>query len=253
MKLHSRISTRIGLFLCLPLVLMAPTARAELDTQQILDDTDITVGYSFQNHWRRQMSQKNGLKPEFSGYRMSSGRHMIDTQVTYQDDYALHLQLGQADLTTHSTEGETTEFAEELLTGLGFTWLLPDPVAENTRVRLGLFYRMFSPSDETTTSEAKGAINSGGDVSIDWSELELSATAVVQEDDLCFEFGLHYLDVAASQDRAFPGTTVASDFESDAAVGVHLGVLYTVKEWTYHFRATFIDESLFGFGVAYGF
>lgn len=227
--------------------------------EDLLSDLDAgpmeySVGYTFQNHWLRKMTEQGGIKPEYDAYRMASIRHVLHGALTYRKDCALLVEAGLADLETHSREGETTQFDPANLFGFGASWTIPEVYREDVSLRLAINYRSFSVDDEKTTSEAKLTINSGGDLEINWDELEFAVSTLIKYDPYHFVLGAHYTDVTAKQDRVFPDRTVSSTFEQDGDFGLDAGVGCAFQEhFEADFKVSFVDESVFEFCLSYMF
>jgi hypothetical protein len=115
-------------------------------------------------------------------------------------------------------------------------------------------YLWYSPADEETLAVARYTYNTGGDVSLDWQEMELALTGVIRHERYRFKFGTRYKDIKAEQDRRFTGGTVSSSFDQDEHIGLFTGVGYEVLEHLHcGFTAWFVDEAAFEFTMEYRF
>jgi len=56
------------------------------------------------------MTEEGGFVPEYNKYRMSSDRMFAVFSYDIIDRISVFAKLGNADLETHSSEGETTDF-----------------------------------------------------------------------------------------------------------------------------------------------
>lgn len=203
-----------------------------------------SIGFSREEHWRREMHEDGGVKPESDRYRMSGRRRFLAGELWINDTYAVNARLGFANLETHSSEGETTDFDSDLCIGVGGSWILPWTWQENIRTRLDAGYLFMTFDDETTTASARDETRTAGDLEIEWRELGLSATVVVEREPCTFLFGAHYLDASGSQNRDLGHRTVSSDFTSDDVLGLHVGASCKVGKYlSAHFLLSFLDET----------
>jgi len=214
-----------------------------------------SAGYSFDYVKLIKFTESGGVKPQYNDYRMKSLRHLLNGTLHLGDLLNATLSIGQADLETHSDEGETTEFDPVTAYGFGLESVLPVPAFKNISLALRGSYFHYEPDDEHTTEVAKHSRNSGGDLSIDWTEWRVSACAVYEAAGTPRVYaGVEYRDISADQDRVFSDHTVSSSFDQEDEVGLLTGLSCRLAD---HVQANLdvrlIHETSFRLGLTYSF
>lgn len=212
------------------------------------------AGVEFSRFTDRKMVEEGGYVPQYSNYRMASDRLFAVLSYDLIDRITVYTKFGNADLETHSSEGETTEFDSEIALGIGSRVKLIE-VGKNAWITGDVSYLSYSPEDEKTVSTAKHAFKTPGDVSIEWSELLLSADISKRVDKTMIFAGVEYINVNADQDRLLDdGSVVSSSFEADQNVGIYAGFQYWLTEsLSVFFRTDLITERQYTFGGSVSF
>lgn len=219
-------------------------------------DIKYSIGCSFEKQLILKMTEHNGIiNPEYNHYRITSRQRFINGTITYKDNSSFTIKLGQTDLETHSSEGETTEFDARQCIGFEFSQLVPaTSIKNNLWFNFTLNYMTFSTDEAMTTATAKNSFNSGGEVDITWKETEIAATAVFDNKDYDFFVGLHYTDTVISQDRDLISPTTSSELESDDLIGIHAGLTHALMEdLITSFEVTILNETAIKLAVLYTF
>ncbi len=218
-------------------------------------DIKYSIGYSFEKQFVQNMAEHNGIKPEYDHYRMTSRQRFTNGKITYRDNSSFTMKLGQIDLETHSSEGETTEFKARQCIGFELSQLVPaTSLKDNLWFNFTFNYMTFSSDEAMTTATAKNSFNSGGEVDITWEETILAATAVFDDEDYNFFIGLHYADTAISQDRALTSQTISSKFKPDDLFGIHAGLTHAlIEDLIASFDVTILNETSIKLALLYTF
>lgn len=230
---------------------------AVLTCQSSAQHSDIkySMGCSFEKQLILKMTEKNGINPEYNHYRMTSRQRFINGTITYRDNSSFTMKLGQTDLETHSSEGETTEFDARQCIGFELSQLVQaTSLKDNLWFNFTFNYMTFSTDEAMTTATAKNSFNSGGKVDITWEETILAATAVFNDEDYNFFIGLHYADTAISQDRALASQTISSKFKPDDLFGIHAGLTHAlIEDLIASFDVTILNETSIKLALLYTF
>ena len=214
----------------------------------------IHIGAEASRFTDKAMTEAGGFVPEFSAYHMSSDRVFVNAYYDVVDRVAVFGKLGLADLETHSSEGETTEFDSEFAWAVGVRGKLLE--IENGLVISGeLSYLRFEPKDEATVSTPKKAASTGGDLSIEWSEFNIAFDVSKHIENSRLFAGISYTGVSADQDRTFEdGTVVSSEFEAEDDLGLFVGAAHSFTEkFSVMFKADFINVRGYTFGGSFSF
>ena len=166
----------------------------------------------------------------------------------------MFLKLGKADLNTHSSEGETTEFDSEFAWGIGARGKIAE--LDNGIVISGEISGLwFKPEDEETVSTAKQAVKTPGDVSVEWSELDMSFDVSKRIENTTLFAGVSITSISADQDRQLTdGTVVTSEFDAEDDLGLFVGFEHAFTgNFSVIFRTDFVDIRQHTIGGVYSF
>lgn len=233
---------RVGLFLTGVVSLVASVAMAQPQ-----------VGLRVDNLRLLKCTEEGGVKPQYDKYRLSSWRYMVRADWV-EGPWSLGVLLGQADLKTHSSEGETTEFDPEMIWGLHVSAYWPMQGRAGFGWRLVAEYLQYSPDSEKVTATPKDAPATGGDLSVDWIEWKVAAELVKSWNRVELSLGPVWQDVSIDQDRVYADRTVSSSFNPEDDLGLRTRLRwYATPQMEADLVVEFVHRSIISLGLSYRF
>ncbi len=215
----------------------------------------IALESSILDNW--DMKESGGLETQeiYKHYRMSSRRLLLQPGMTLLGRYSLHLSAGLADLLTHASEGETTQFAYTPAWGFGLRLPLLDLVDKGFAVVAWGDYLQFRPRDGWTVRVRHAAFNSGGTLSVDWQEWSAGLGVAKDIDRLRLSVGAVYTRADVTQDRIMGGgRDYVSTFKAKRDTGMVAAMRYRAgPNLAAEFSLSFINRTLFGLSCAWSF
>jgi hypothetical protein len=207
------------------------------------------IGAEISRETDRRMTETGGFVPEYPEYRMASDRLFLCGWYDVIDRVSVFGKIGRADLETHSSEGETTEFDAELAWGVGVRGRVLE-LDNGIAISGELSYLQFDPDSEATVSTAKNALNTPGDLSIEWSEWSIAFDISKEIGNTDLFAGFKYTGITADQDREFAdGSVVSSEFEAEDDLGLFVGTeCWLTDSFALTFVADFVNVRGYTFG-----
>ncbi|HIE10677.1 MAG TPA: hypothetical protein EYP62_03625 [Kiritimatiellae bacterium] len=214
---------------------------------------DLQVGIRVEDLRLLKCRQRGGVKPGYDHYRLSGLRYCL-VGVWKRGPLRVGLEAGFADLTTHSSEGETVEFDPEPLWGFFVSHEWPVGNAGTTAARLGAAYAHYAPEQEDVTATPKDAATTGGDLSVDWTEVKVWAELVRRWSSVELSVGPVWQDVTIDQDRVYPDRTVSSSFDPETEVGLVSRLRWApYPQLTADLWVEAVHRAAFSLGITYRF
>jgi len=214
---------------------------------------NLLVGVRVEDLKLLKCRQHGGVKPEFDEYRLSALRYCLVGEWR-RAPFSIGALAGFADLTTHSSEGETVEFDPELLWGFFVSGEWPLGGKGITALRLGAAYAHYEPEQEKVTAAPKHALSTGGDLRIEWTEMKVWAELVRRWSAVELSVGPVWQDVTIDQDRTYPDRTISSSFDPEDEVGLLSRLRWTpYPQITADVAVEAVHRSALSLGITYRF
>ena len=185
--------------------------------------------------------------------RIRSEQYLIVAGYTIRDKMTVFGKAGLANMELHRFEGETHFFSERFAYGAGINY-------ENTisPVKVGITcqYFTFEPgSGKLTGAAAIPEHQTPHEVTIDWTEWQLSLKVTKSLDSFSVYGGPKYSYVRCDQKRTWPsGDTEEETFKSQEDFGLFAGISMDFNpRFSGFFEVRFIDETAYTAGIGYHF
>jgi len=198
---------------------------------------------------KRDMTESGGLNGSaYRHYRVSSSRWFVSGDFLFSERYQVSPMLGLADLRLHVSEGETREFDYAFLAGLSAEALLIEIPDRALSVVASLAYLTFEVDDDSIAhvrKSAGGSYRSWQDLSVDWTEWQLSARAVLDIDENTrLHTGIRYVDISAEEHGHSQGNAGSGELDADDSVGLFAALECDLpRNLRTRVQVNFIDET----------
>lgn len=196
----------------------------------------------------REMKEKGGLEddPRYKHFRASSGRFLIDADVIWRNRYRFRGTLGMADLELHSSEGSGWELDSAFAYGISAGALLYRMPSVPLEFHASVGYFAFSADGSlSSVDEPIHGYTEWESLSVDWSEIDLSAWARYSVTDDCrLNGGGRLIKVSGDESGTGNGVHASGDLDEEDSFGLFVALEYDVIERLgARFQANFMDST----------
>jgi len=206
---------------------------------------------------KREMRESGGPEPtrKFKHYQVSSDRLMLSAGCLVVERYNVWGTVGTADLSLHASEGETRQFDPASALGLGFETIMPrgaaSPFAFSASTSLLIFE---ADGDKIVKVREHPAYKSWDSLSVDWSEFDVAAGAILKQGRVRLSGGIQYVMVSAKESGTFRGRHFSGELEQQESIGMFAGLEYDIwRGLRAQFGVDFMASTTFDFGLGYQF
>jgi len=203
-----------------------------------------------------EMTESGGpeTRSRFKHYRVSSDRFLFSAGYLIDGKYDISGTFGFADLCLHGSEGQTREFDSTLAWGFNFRALLEHPECRLGFLGSASFLTFETDDDAITKVMEHMGFRSWENLSVNWSEFNVAAAAVVRQEKTRVYGGIRYTTISADEDGAFRGESFTAELDQEDSFGILAGIECDI--WDHldaRFEVDILDSTTFGIGLGYQF